>query len=499
MRECAMTTNPYLRLHLWECLQGLERGDFSCEDITRAYLDQIHRAQGLGAYITVTTERALQDAQASDERRKNGRALPLDGIPVAVKDAYCTRGVLTTAASQMLHNYVPAYEATVTQKLWEAGAVLLGKTKMDEFCMGSTTTPVRYGPSRNPWDPTCTTGGSSGGSAAAVASGSALCALGSDTGGSVRQPAAFCGVVGVKPAYGRCSRRGLIAFASSLDHPGPLGRCVKDTALLLETMSGHDPLDSTSLPVPVPPFSQAIGRSVEGLVVGIPQGWENLLDSEMQAVWEKGKDWLKDAGCCFRTVSLPYISHALSSYYILVCAEAASNLQRYDGVKYGFRAQPSSVGSSLEEMYSQTRREGFGPEVKRRILMGIYVLSHGYYEAYYGKALQVRKLIQQDFARAFQEVEVILAPTTPTPAFSLQDASLEDPVQMYRNDVLTVPVNIGNITAISVPAGLSKRGLPLGLQIMAPSLQEERLFSFGAVIEQCASMPPMPFSSVEVL
>jgi aspartyl-tRNA(Asn)/glutamyl-tRNA(Gln) amidotransferase subunit A len=359
--------------------------------------------------------------------------------------------------------------------------------------MGSATTPVHTGATKNPWDTACTAGGSSGGSAAAVANGSALLALGTDTGGSVRQPAAFCGVVGVKPSYGRCSRWGVVAYASSLDTPGPLARTVEDAALLLNVMAGHDPKDATSLNIEVPDFTGAIGQSISGKKVGIPKEWNEKaqLDPVMMLLWEKGKKMLQEAGCEIVYVSLPYSHYALPCYYILACAEAASNLQRYDGVKYGFRAENIE---NLEDMYFQTRGQGFGPEVKRRILIGTYVLSHGYYEAYYGKAQKVRQMIQHDFRQAFQQVDVILTPTTPTPAFSLT-SSEKDPVAMYWNDVLTVPVNIGNVSAISVPAGISDQGLPLGLQLIAPTLSEERLFQFGHVIERCTDMPNLPFFS----
>jgi aspartyl-tRNA(Asn)/glutamyl-tRNA(Gln) amidotransferase subunit A len=452
----------------------------------------MEKTKGHNAYITATPERALADAARSDAQWARGTPGLLEGIPIAVKDAYCTKGIVTTNASKMLHNFTPPYESYVTEKVAAAGTVLLGKSNLDEFCMGSATTPVHTGPTLNPWNTACTAGGSSGGSAAAVANGSALIALGTDTGGSVRQPAAFCGVVGVKPSYGRCSRWGVIAYASSLDTPGPLARSVHDAALLLNVMAGHDPRDATSINAKTPDFTSTIGQSIAGKKVGIPKEWyENAqLDPVMMQLWKKGQEVLKDAGCEIVYVSLPYSNYALSCYYILACAEAASNLQRYDGVKYGFRAENIS---NLEDMYFQTRGQGFGPEVKRRILIGTYVLSHGYYEAYYGKAQKVRGMIQHDFRQVFDQVDVILTPTTPTPAFSLS-APTEDPVAMYWNDVLTVPINIGNVTALSVPAGMSDQGLPLGLQVIAPTLCEERLFQFGHVIQNSAHMPDLPFS-----
>jgi aspartyl-tRNA(Asn)/glutamyl-tRNA(Gln) amidotransferase subunit A len=483
--------SPLLKLSLDQALIGLQSKAFSATELTQSYLDQIQRTRGHNAYITVTTERALQDAKRSDERWANGTAGPLEGIPIAVKDAYCTKNILTTAASKMLHNFIPPYESHVTQNLAQAGAVLLGKTNLDEFCMGSTTTPVHTGPTQNPWDVTCTAGGSSGGSAAAIANGSALLALGTDTGGSVRQPAAFCGVVGVKPSYGRCSRWGVVAFASSLDTPGPFARSVKDSALLLNVMAGYDEKDATSLNHPVPDFTRLIGQSLVGKKIGVPKEWyENAqMDPEIMDLWKKGQELFEKNGCEIVHVSLPYSSYALPCYYILACAEAASNLQRYDGVKYGFRAKNIE---NLEDMYFQTRGQGFGPEVKRRILLGTYVLSHGYYDAYYNKAQKVRNMIQHDFRQVFQQVDVVLTPTTPTPAFAL-NASVSDPVAMYWNDVLTVPVNVGNVCAISVPAGLSNTGLPLGLQLIAPSLAEDRLFQFGHIIESNTSMPDLPF------
>jgi len=481
-----------LQLSVSQVLTGLQKKTFSAKELTQAYLEQMARTQNHNAYITPTPERALADAERSDKKWADGTAGALEGVPIAIKDAYCTKDILTTAASKMLHNFIPPYESTVSEKVCSAGAVLLGKTNLDEFCMGSTTTPVHTGATHNPWDESCTAGGSSGGSAAAIANGSALIALGTDTGGSVRQPAAFCGVVGVKPSYGRCSRWGIVAYASSLDTPGPFARNVHDAAILLNVMSGYDPKDATSLDIPVPDFTQTMAQSVAGKKIGIPKELYDTaqLDPVMMDLWKKGQDFFKEAGCEIVYVSLPYSDYALPCYYILACAEAASNLQRYDGVKYGFRAENIT---SLEDLYTKTRGQGFGPEVKRRILLGTYVLSHGYYEAYYGKAQKVRGMIQHDFKQVFEQVDVLLTPTTPTPAFSLTDSN-KDPVAMYWNDVLTVPVNVGNVSAISVPAGMSDGGLPLGLQIIAPAKAEERLFQFGRIIERCTDMPDLPFS-----
>lgn len=480
------------KLSLDQATTGLRNRDFSARELTQSYLDRMEATRAHNAYITATPERALRDADRSDEKIAQGMAGPLEGIPLAVKDAYCTKDILTTAASKILHNFIPPYESTVTEKVFEAGAVLLGKANLDEFCMGSTTTPVHTGATQNPWDTSCTAGGSSGGPASALANGSALLALGTDTGGSVRQPAAFCGVVGVKPSYGRCSRWGVVAYASSLDTPGPLARRVKDSALLLQAMAGYDPKDATSLQEPVPDFTQGIGQSMAGKKIGIPKEWYDKaqLDPVMMDLWKRGQDLFQEAGAEIVYVSLPYSDYALPCYYILACAEAASNLQRYDGVKYGLRAENIE---SLEDMYFKTRGQGFGPEVKRRILIGTYVLSHGYYEAYYGKAQRVRSMIQHDFRQVFQQVDVVLTPTTPTPAFPLGSAA-KDPVAMYWNDVLTVPVNVGNVCAISVPAGVSEGGLPLGLQLIAPPMREDRLFQFGHLIESSTTMPPLPFS-----
>jgi aspartyl-tRNA(Asn)/glutamyl-tRNA(Gln) amidotransferase subunit A len=480
-----------LKLTLVEALDGLGKREFSVPELVEACLDQQEKTSSMNIYITKTQERARQEAKNSQKRWDDGSPRLLEGIPLAIKDVYCTKGIRTTAASKMLSSFVPPYESTVTQNMADAGAVCMGKTNLDEFCMGSATIPTLTGPTGNPWRPSCSAGGSSGGSAAAIAGGTALAALGTDTGGSVRQPASFCGVVGVKPTYGRCSRWGVVAFASSLDCPGPFGRTVQDAALVLQAMAGHDPKDSTSLDAPVPNYRQAVGTSVQGMRVGIPRDWYEKahLDSQIMDLWQKGQDIFSQAGCTMVPIDLPHSVHALPCYYILACAEAASNLMRYDGVKYGHRAD---CAETLEELYMVTRGEGFGPEVKRRILTGTYVLSHGYYAAYYDKAQHVRAAIQKEFVDVFQKVDVILTPTAPSPAFSLDNLPT-DPVQMYWNDVLTVPVNIADTCALSVPAGLSDNGLPLGLQIIAPHLHESRLFQFGSVLEASVRLPALPF------
>ncbi len=483
--------NDMLRLNLCQVKNALAKKEFSCVDLAKAYIAQGEKTQHLNAFVTRTNDHALRMATESDRKIASGDAGLLEGIPFAIKDAYCTKGVLTTASSKMLYNFVPEYESSVTSALWHHGAVMLGKTNLDEFCMGSTTTPEYTGASYNPWNTDCTAGGSSGGSAVAVASGAALCALGTDTGGSIRQPASFCGIVGVRPTYGRCSRWGVTAFSSSLDSPGPFARTVSDAALVLQAISGHDPKDATSLAMDVPCFDALIGQSIRGMRIGIPRDVYDQadLDPDVRAAWDKGLDIFKRAGCTVVPVSMPLNQHALSCYYVMTCAEAASNMARYDGVKYGFRADNIS---SLTDLYAKTRGQGFGAEVKRRIFIGTYVLSSGHYDAYYQKVQKLRQCIIHNFRQAFHDVDVFLTPTTPTPAFPLNSVG-QDPVKMYLNDILTVPVNIGNTCAISVPCGLSSQGLPMGLQVIAPHLCEERLFQFGAVLENECSMPELPF------
>ena len=411
-----------------------------------------------------------------------------------MKDLFCTQGVATTAGSRMLEGFVPPYESTVTANLWRDGAVMLGKLNMDEFAMGSSNETSAYGPVTNPWkaanggNAALTPGGSSGGSATAVAADLCLAATASDTGGSIRQPAAFTGTVGIKPTYGRCSRYGMVAFASSLDQAGPIAKTVEDAALMLRAMCGHDAKDSTSLDVPTPDFAAALGRSVKGLRIGIPKEYRlEGAPPEIDALWEQGVRWLRDAGCEIREVSLPHTKYALPAYYIIAPAEASSNLARYDGMRYGHRAE----GATLTEVYERSRAEGFGDEVKRRILIGAYVLSAGYYDAFYLRAQKVRRRIADDFTAAWEEVDALLTPTAPSAAFALGDR-LSDPVAMYLNDVFTVTTNLAGLPGLSLPAGLSADGLPLGLQLIGRHLDEETLFSLGAVMEQAAGMRHKP-------
>lgn len=476
-------------LTITQALEGLDKGKFTSEELTKAHIDALEKHRDLNAYVVETPEIALEAARASDLRRKNGKANgKMEGIPVGVKDLFCTKGVRSTACSHILDNFTPTYESSVTTRLFAEGAVMLGKTNMDEFAMGSANTSSYYGPVKNPWKRKNDTtelvpGGSSGGSAAAVSAYLGMGALGSDTGGSIRQPAAFCGNVGAKPSYGRCSRWGMIAFASSLDQAGVFTRTVKDTAIMLESICGNDPKDSTSAPLEVPEFSRAVGESVKGMKVGIPKEYvQDGMSPEIAALWQQGRKWFEDAGAKVVEISLPHTKYALPTYYIIAPAEASANLARYDGVRYGLRVQPK--GSSLDDMYELTRSAGFGDEVKRRIMIGTYVLSAGYYDAYYKKAQSVRNLIMQDFVQAFEKVDVILTPTTPTPAFGLGEKM--DPVTMYLNDVFTVPASLAGLPGMSVPAGISKDGLPLGLQLISRSFDEETMFRAAHVIEKAA-------------
>jgi aspartyl-tRNA(Asn)/glutamyl-tRNA(Gln) amidotransferase subunit A len=481
-------------LTLVEARAGLDRKEFSARELAVAYNDAVEAIAPLNAYITTTPEQALDMAAASDARLARDEGGLLEGIPLAIKDLFCTKGVLTTAASHILDGFKPPYESTVTEKLWQAGAVMLGKTNLDEFAMGSSTTTSYYGPTENPWrrpgdNRPLVAGGSSGGSAAAVAAHAALGAIGTDTGGSIRQPASFCGIVGMKPTYGRCSRWGVIAFASSLDHPGPMTRTVHDAALMLRAMAGHDPKDSTSAPVPVPDYAAGLTGDIRGLRVGIPLEYRaDGMKMEVENLWYKAADWLKQEGAeIIYDVSLPHTKYALPAYYIIAPAEASSNLARYDGVRFGLRVP----GDSLEDMYERTRAEGFGPEVRRRVLMGTYVLSAGYYDAYYLKAQRVRMLIARDFAAAFEKCDCILAPTAPSAAFAIGEKS-DDPVAMYLNDVFTGPADLAGLPAVSVPAGLSAEGLPLGLQIIGRAFDEETVLRVGEVIETAAQFTHRP-------
>jgi aspartyl-tRNA(Asn)/glutamyl-tRNA(Gln) amidotransferase subunit A len=482
-----------LALSLAELRDGLRRRAFSAVEVARAYNDAVAETRALNAYITPTPERALAMAEAADMRLARAAARPLDGVPIAVKDLFCTKDIPTTAASRMLDGFRPPYESTVTEKLWQAGAVMLGKANLDEFAMGSSNMTSWYGPALNPWrtpadNRKLVPGGSSGGSAAAVAAHAAAAAIGTDTGGSLRQPASFCGIVGLKPTYGRCSRWGVVAYASSLDHPGPLARTVRDAAIMLTAMAGHDPRDSTSAPLPVPDFEAALDGDIRGLRIGVPREYRrDGMPAEIEALWRRGIDWLSTAGAEPIEISLPMTRYALPAYYIIAPAEASSNLARYDGVRFGLRV----AGDSLDEMYELTRAAGFGAEVRRRVLIGTYVLSAGYYDAYYLKAQRVRSLVARDFARAFERVDALLTPTAPSPAFALGENS-EDPIAMYLNDVFTVPANLAGLPAISVPAGLSAEGLPLGLQVIGRAFDEACVLRIAESIERAADFRQRP-------
>jgi aspartyl-tRNA(Asn)/glutamyl-tRNA(Gln) amidotransferase subunit A len=480
-------------LTMVEALAGLAKGSFSAHELAEAHIAAMERHRGLNAFVTETPERALAMAAESDARRKRGEVGLLEGIPLGIKDLFCTEGVLTTAGSHILDGFEPPYESTVTAKLWQAGASMLGKLNMDEFAMGSSNTTSYHGNVKNPWtrrgdNRDLVPGGSSGGSAAAVAARMSMAATGTDTGGSIRQPAAFCGLVGIKPTYGRCSRWGIVAFASSLDQAGPLARSVEDAALMLQVMAGHDPKDSTSVDLPVPDYRAGLGAGVKGLRIGIPREYRmDGMAAEIGGLWAKGADWLKAAGAEIVEISLPHTKYALPTYYIIAPAEASSNLARYDGVRFGLRVP----GGTLDEMYENTRAAGFGAEVKRRVLIGTYVLSAGYYDAYYLKAQRLRSLILGDFTKAFETVDAILTPATPTPAFAVGER-MDDPIAMYLNDVFTVPVNLAGLPGISVPAGLSEDGLPLGLHLIGRAFDEATLFRTARTIEQAAGFSAKP-------
>ncbi|MGD9829352.1 MAG: Asp-tRNA(Asn)/Glu-tRNA(Gln) amidotransferase subunit GatA [Hyphomicrobiaceae bacterium] len=473
------------KLTLAEARDGLARKEFSARELTDAFLAAIEVANpALNAYVLTTSEQARAMAGESDKRLAAGVARPLEGIPLGIKDLFCTKGVRTTACSAILDDFKPTYESTVTQNLWDAGAVMLGKLNNDEFAMGSSNETSAFGPVVNPWrrtgsDARLVPGGSSGGSSAAVAARLCLGATATDTGGSIRQPAALTGTVGIKPTYGRCSRWGVVAFASSLDQAGPIAGTVRDAAILLRQMASHDPKDSTSVDAPVPDYEAALGRSLKGLRVGIPREYRvEGMPGEIEAIWQKGVAWLEAAGAVVSEVSLPHTKYALPAYYIVAPAEASSNLARYDGVRYGLRVP----GRDIIDMYEETRSRGFGREVKRRVLIGTYVLSAGYYDAYYLKAQKVRTLIKRDFDRAFEAVDVLLTPTTPGPAFGIGEL-VGDPVQMYLNDIFTVTVNMAGLPGISVPAGLSSEGTPLGLQLIGKPFDEATLFQVAQAIE----------------
>src|ERR1700719_1744329 len=476
-------------LTLAQARDGLRNKEFSALELTNAHLSAIESARALNAFVLETPERAREMAQASDARLQKGEGGPLEGIPLGIKDLFCTDGVRTTACSHILENFVPPYESTVTANLWRDGAVMLGKLNCDEFAMGSSNETSHFGPVVSPWrrrgaDTKLVPGGSSGGSAAAVAAHLCVGAIGTDTGGSIRQPAAFCGIVGLKPTYGRCSRWGIVAFASSLDQAGPFARSVRDCAVLLRSMAGPDPKDTTCVDLPVPDYEKAVGASVKGMRIGIPKEYRVPgMAAEIEGLWRQGVQWLKDAGADTVDISLPMTKYALPAYYLVAPAEASSNLARYDGVRYGLR----EGGRDVIDMYEHTRRAGFGKEVRRRIMIGTYVLSAGYYDAYYLRAQKVRTLIKRDFERCFADgIDAILTPTTPSAAFGIGEKGRADPIEMYLNDVFTVTVNMAGLPGISVPSGLEAQGLPLGLQLIGRPFAEETLFALGAVIEQAA-------------
>ncbi len=465
-----------------EASELLKRGEVTARELTEAYLRRIEAVDPkVRAYLTVTADLALKMAQEADRRLARGEASPLTGIPLGIKDVLCTKGVRTTCASRMLKDFIPPYDATVIRRLKEEGAVILGKLNMDEFAMGSSTENSAFHPTYNPWDLGRIPGGSSGGSAAAVAARLCCASLGSDTGGSIRQPASHCGVVGMKPTYGRVSRFGLVAFASSLDQVGPLTRDVRDCALLMEALAGHDPRDSTSSPQAGGRFLEALERPIQGLRIGLPKEYgQEGLDPAVAQSMERAQELFRSLGCELVEVELPHTRYAVATYYIIAPAEASSNLSRYDGVKYGFRAQGYS---DLMEMYKKTRSQGFGPEVKRRIMIGTYALSSGFYDAYYRKASQVRALIAQDFQRAFEKCDVICGPVAPTPAFRIGE-KVSDPLQMYLSDIFTIPVNLAGIPGLSLPCSISPEGLPVGIQLTAPAFGDELLLAVARRFEE---------------
>ncbi|APH56770.1 Aspartyl/glutamyl-tRNA(Asn/Gln) amidotransferase subunit A [Granulibacter bethesdensis] len=489
-------------LTIAEARDGLRAKRFSARELTDAHLGAIEALNPrLNAYITVTPDQARAQADAADRALASGDAVALTGIPVASKDMFCSEGIRTTAGSRILENFVPPYESAVTERMLRDGAVILGKANLDEFAMGSANLTSAYGPVENPWkrhgdDAVLVPGGSSGGSAAAVAAHLALGATGTDTGGSIRQPASYCGIAGIKPTYGRCSRWGIVAYASSLDQAGPFARTVRDNAILLRSMAGHDPRDSTSAMREVPDFEAACQRGVKGLRIGLPREYvADGMSEEIRMLWQNGAAMLRAAGAEVVDVSLPHTKHALAAYYIIAPAEASSNLARYDGVRFGHR---STDNRDLNDLYERSRAEGFGAEVKRRIMVGTYVLSAGYYDAYYLKAQKVRALIARDFAEAFRSVDALLTPTAPSAAFA-QGETIDDPVAMYLNDVFTVPINLAGLPAMSIPAGLSTTGLPLGLQIIGRAFDEETVFAVSAALEQAAAFTHRPALRADTL
>jgi aspartyl-tRNA(Asn)/glutamyl-tRNA(Gln) amidotransferase subunit A len=481
-------TDPTL-LTLAQARDLLRQKKISAMELTDAHLAAIEKARVLNACVLETPDRARAMARAADQKLAKGEGGPLEGIALGVKDMFATEGVRTTACSRILDGFTPTYESTVTANLWRDGGVMLAKLNNDEFAMGSSNETSCFGPVVSPWrrkslDVKLVPGGSSGGSAAAVAASLCLGAVGTDTGGSIRQPAAFTGIVGLKPTYGRCSRWGIVAFASSLDQAGPFGRTVRDCAILLRSMAGHDAKDTTSVDMPVPNYEASLGKSIKGMKIGIPKEYRVPgMAAEIDGLWQRGAQWLESAGAEMVEVSLPYTKYALPAYYIVAPAEASSNLARYDGVRYGLRAPARDI----TDMYEQTRAAGFGKEVRRRVMIGTYVLSAGYYDAYYLRAQKVRTLIKRDFEECFAKgVTAILTPTTPSAAFGIGEKGRANPIEMYLNDVFTVTVNMAGLPGISVPGGLDAQGLPLGLQLIGRPFDEETLFSLANVIEQAA-------------
>ncbi|MDJ0686032.1 MAG: Asp-tRNA(Asn)/Glu-tRNA(Gln) amidotransferase subunit GatA [Alphaproteobacteria bacterium] len=487
-------SNELLSLTLAEARDRLNAREITSVELTDAYIDAMERRSELNAYITPTPEKARDMAKASDARRAEGDAGAMEGLPIGMKDLFCTEGVQSTAGSHILEGFTPTYESTVSGNLWNAGAVMLGKTNMDEFAMGSSNLTSYYGNVQNPFmaasggNQPLVPGGSSGGSASAVSGRLAIAATGTDTGGSIRQPAAFTGIVGFKPTYGRCSRWGIVAFASSLDQAGPMTRDVRDSAIMLGAMAGFDPKDSTSVETAVPDYEAALTGDIRGMRIGVPKEYRvDGAPAEIDGLWKQGVDWLKDAGAKIVDISLPHTKYALPTYYIVAPAEASSNLARYDGVRFGLRVD----GKDLNDMYAHTRAEGFGEEVQRRVLVGTYVLSAGYYDAYYLKAQRIRTLIARDFQEAWGSCDLILTPTAPSAAFGFEDKA-DDPIAMYLNDVFTVPASLAGLPAISVPAGLDKDGLPLGLQLIGPAFGEETVLRAAGVLETAADFKATP-------
>lgn len=484
-----------INLSITEALSLLQKKEISSVELTKAHLDEMATGRVLNAFITETPERALDDATASDIRRAKGETKNLDGIPIANKDLYCTKDILTTAASKILSDFVPTYESTVSQKLKDAGTVMLGKVNTDQFAMGGSTRTSYFGSTKNPWTTangqyTLTPGGSSGGSAAAISAGMCMGATGSDTGGSIRQPASFCGISGIKPTYGRCSRWGIVAFASSLDQAGPMARSVKDCALLLNEMAGYDAKDSTSVNTPVPNYFAGITGDIRGKKIGIPREYRmDGMNTEVAKIWDKGIAFLKDAGAEVIDISLPHTKYALPVYYIIACAEASSNLSRYDGVRFTSRVE----GKTLDDMYKNSRTDGFGDEVIRRILLGTFVLSAGFYDAYYTRAQRVRRLIYEDFQRAFESVDALVVPAAPTTALSFDEMATMDPVSTYLGDVFTTPSSLAGVPAMALPIGLSENTkLPIGLQVIGKHFDEQTVFNIAEALEQRAGFDLTP-------